>query len=40
MTLGIRKVIVVSLVGLVFLAANILIVANWLAEIAFRLQKV
>jgi len=32
MTLGIRKVIVASLVGLVFLAANILIVANRLVE--------
>ena len=32
MSLGIRKVIVISLVGLVFLAGNILLVANWLAE--------
>jgi multisubunit Na+/H+ antiporter MnhE subunit len=32
MTLGIRKIIVASLIGLVFLAANILIVANWLVE--------
>ena len=32
MTLGIRKIIVISLIGLVFLAGNILIVANWLAE--------
>jgi len=32
MTLGIRKIIVMSLIGLVFLAANILIVANWLVE--------
>ena len=32
MTLGIRKIIVISLIGLVFLAGNILIIANWLAE--------
>ena len=32
MTLGIRKIIVVSIIGLVFLAGNILMVANWLAE--------
>ena len=32
MSLGIRKIIVLSLIGLVFLAGNILIVANWLAE--------
>jgi hypothetical protein len=32
MTLGIRKIIVVSIIGLVFLAGNILLVANWLAE--------
>jgi hypothetical protein len=32
MTLGIRKIIVVSLIGLVFLSANIIVVANWLAE--------
>ena len=32
MTLGIRKMIVVSIIGLVFLAGNILLVANWLAE--------
>ena len=32
MSFGIRKVIVISLIGLVFLAGNILLVANWLAE--------
>jgi hypothetical protein len=32
MTLGIRKIIVISLIGLVFLAANILVIANWLSE--------
>ena len=32
MTLGIRKIIVLSLIGILFLMANILVVANWLAE--------
>ena len=32
MSLGIRKVVVISLIALVFLAGNILVVANWLAE--------
>jgi hypothetical protein len=32
MSLGIRKIIVISLVGSIFLAGNILLVANWLAE--------
>ena len=32
MSLGIRKLIVLALVGLVFLIANILLVANWLQE--------
>jgi len=32
MTLGIRKIIVVPLIGLIFVAGNILVVANWLAE--------
>ncbi len=32
MSLGIRKIIVISLIGLVFLAGNILLIANWLAE--------
>jgi hypothetical protein len=31
-SLGIRKIIVISLIGLVFLTANILLVANWLTE--------
>ena len=32
MSLGIRKIIVTLLIGLVFFAANILLVANWLTE--------
>ncbi len=32
MSLGIRKIIVISLIGLILLAGNILLVANWLAE--------
>ena len=32
MTLGIRKLIVICLVGVVFLAANAMIVAGWLQE--------
>ena len=32
MSLGIRKIIVLSIIGFVFLAGNILVVANWLAE--------
>ncbi len=32
MTLGIRKLVVVALVGGVFLIANFLMVANWLRE--------
>jgi hypothetical protein len=32
MSLGIRKIIVISLIGLIFLAGNILLVANWLNE--------
>ena len=32
MSLGIRKIIVLTLIGLIFLAGNILVVANWLAE--------
>ena len=32
MGLGIRKIIVIALIGLVFLTANILLVANWLTE--------
>ena len=32
MSLGIRKIIVLSLIGMVFLAGNILVVANWFIE--------
>ena len=32
MTLGLRKMILLALVGLVFLMANIVLVANWLSE--------
>lgn len=32
MTTMIRKIIVVGLIGMIFLMANILVVANWLAE--------
>ena len=32
MGLGIRKIIVISLIGVILLAGNILLVANWLAE--------
>ncbi len=32
MSLGIRKIIVLSIIGIVFLAGNILVVANWIAE--------
>jgi len=32
MSLGIRKIIVISLIGLILLAGNILLVANWLTE--------
>ena len=32
MTLTIRKIIVLGLIGIVFLMAHILVVANWLAE--------
>ena len=32
MSLGIRKIIVISLIGLILLAGNILLVANWMAE--------
>ncbi len=32
MSLTIRKIIVLGLIGTIFLMANILIVANWLAE--------
>ena len=32
MTLTIRKIMVLGLIGTIFLMANILVVANWLAE--------
>lgn len=32
MTTTIRKIIVLGLIGLIFLMANILVVANWIAE--------
>ena len=32
MSLTIRKIIVLGLIGIIFLMANILVVANWLAE--------
>jgi len=32
MSLTIRKAIVLGLIGVIFLAANILVVANWIAE--------
>jgi hypothetical protein len=32
MSLTIRKVIVMGLIGIIFLTANILVVANWIAE--------
>jgi hypothetical protein len=32
MTLTVRKIIVLGLVGIIFLPANILVVANWIAE--------
>jgi len=32
MTLTIRKIIVLGLIGAIFLMANVLVVANWLAE--------
>ena len=32
MSLGLRKIVVLSLIGMVLLAGNILMVANWLAD--------
>ena len=32
MSLTIRKILVLGLIGMIFLAANILVVANWIAE--------
>ena len=32
MTLTLRKIIVIGIIGAIFLAGNVLLVANWLAE--------
>jgi len=32
MSLGIRKIIIIGLIGAVFLAGNVLLIANWLSE--------
>jgi hypothetical protein len=32
MTLTVRKIIVLGLIGIIFLAGNVLLIANWLAE--------
>ena len=32
MSLGIRKIVIIGLIGAIFLAGNVLLVANWLAE--------
>ena len=32
MTLTIRKIIVLGLIGIIFLLANILVVANWISD--------
>jgi hypothetical protein len=32
MSLTIRKIVVLGLIGMIFLTANILVVANWIAE--------
>jgi len=32
MSLTVRKIVVLGLIGIIFLAANILVVANWIAE--------
>jgi len=32
MSLAIRKIIVIGIIGAVFLAGNVLVIANWLAE--------
>jgi hypothetical protein len=33
MSLTMRKVVVLGLIGVIFLAANILVVANWIAKV-------
>ena len=32
MSLGIRKIIIIGLIGAIFLAGNVLLIANWLSE--------
>ena len=32
MTLGIRKIIVIGMIGCIFLCGNVLLIANWLSE--------
>jgi hypothetical protein len=32
MSLGIRKIVVIGIIGAIFLAGNVLLIANWLAE--------
>ena len=32
MTLGLRKLILLSLIGIIFLTANVVVVANWLSD--------
>jgi hypothetical protein len=32
MTLTVRKIIVLGLIGMIFLMANILVVANWISD--------
>ena len=32
MSLGIRKIVIIGLIGAIFLAGNVLLIANWLAE--------
>ena len=32
MSLGIRKILIIGLIGAIFLAGNVLLIANWLAE--------
>ena len=32
MSLGIRKIVIIGIVGAIFLAGNVLLIANWLTE--------
>ena len=32
MSLGIRKIIIIGLIGAIFIAGNVLLIANWLSE--------